>query len=68
MTRERLKLNSMMVLHVHRNLLNDIQDALIVDEFVACNEMRKDIIWSLSSPIHKTYLTVRQSLDTGLNV
>jgi len=43
MTTERLMLNSMMVLHVHRNLLDDIQDAPIVDEFVACNEMRKDI-------------------------
>jgi len=38
------RLNSMMVLHVHRNLLDDIQDAPIVDEFVACNEMHKDIL------------------------
>ena len=41
MTTERL--NSMMILHVHRDLLDDIQDAPIVDEFVACNEMRKDM-------------------------
>jgi len=41
MTTERL--NSMMVLHVHRDLLDDIEEAPIVDEFVACNEMRKDI-------------------------
>jgi len=36
----------MMVLHVHRDLLDDIEDAPIVDEFVACNEMR---IWTLES-------------------
>jgi len=32
-----------MVLHMHRDLLDDIEHASIVDEFVACNEMRKDI-------------------------
>jgi len=43
LTTERLK--SMMVLHVHRNLLDNIHDApIIVDEFVACNEMHKDIL------------------------
>jgi len=41
MTNERL--NSIMILHTHKDMLDDVDDNAIMDEFVACNENRKDI-------------------------
>ena len=36
-------LNSIMTLHVHKDLLDCIDDSAVVKDFVACNEVRKDI-------------------------
>ena len=36
-------LNSVMTLHVHKDLLDGIDDSAVVKDFVACNEVRKDI-------------------------
>ena len=32
-----------MTLHVHKDLFNCIDDSAVVKDFVACNEVRKDI-------------------------
>jgi len=32
-----------MTLHVHKDLLDSIDDSAVVKDFVACNEVRKDI-------------------------
>ena len=37
------RLNSVMTLHVHKDLLDCIDDSAVVEDFVACNEVRKDI-------------------------
>jgi len=37
------RLNSVMTLHVHKDLLDCIVDSAVVKDFVACNEVRKDI-------------------------
>ena len=37
------RLNSVMTLHVHEDLLDCIDDSAVVMDFVACNEVRKDI-------------------------
>ena len=34
-----------MTLHVHNDLLDCIDDSAVVKDFVACNEVRKDIFW-----------------------
>jgi len=36
-------LNSVMTLHVHKDLLDCIDDSAVGKNFVACNEVRKDI-------------------------
>ena len=36
-------LNSVMTLHVHKDLLDCIDDSAVVKDFVACNEVRKNI-------------------------
>jgi len=41
MTTERL--NSVMIMNVHKDMLDELDDATTVDEFVACNERRNDI-------------------------
>jgi len=37
------RLNSVMTLHVHEDLLDWIDDSVVVKDFVACTEVRKDI-------------------------
>jgi len=37
------RLNSVMTLHVHKDLLDCIDDSALVKGFVACNEVLKDI-------------------------
>ena len=37
------RLNSVMTLRVHKDLLDCIDDSAVVKDFVACNEVRKDI-------------------------
>ena len=37
------RLNPVMTLHVHKDLLDCIDDSAVVKDFVACNEVRKDI-------------------------
>jgi len=37
------RLNSVMTLHIHKDLLDCIDDSAVVKDFVACNEVRKDI-------------------------
>ena len=37
------RLNSVMTLYVHKDLLDCIDDSAVVKDFVACNEVRKDI-------------------------
>jgi len=36
-------LNSVMTLHVHKDLLDCIDDSAVVKDFVACNEVQNDI-------------------------
>ena len=36
-------LNLVMTLHVHKDLLDCIDDSAVVKDFVACNEVRRDI-------------------------
>jgi len=36
------RLNSVMTVHVHKDLLDCIDDFAVVRDFVACNEVRKD--------------------------
>ena len=38
------RLNSVITLHVHKDLLDCIDDSAVVKNFVACNEVRKDIL------------------------
>ena len=37
------RLNSVMTLHVHEDLLDCIDDSAVVKDFVACNKVRQDI-------------------------
>jgi len=37
------RLNSVMTLHVYKDLFDCIDDSAVVKDFVACNEVRKDI-------------------------
>jgi len=37
------RLNSVMTLHVHKDLLDCVDDSAVVKDFVACNEVRMDI-------------------------
>ena len=34
-----------MTLRVHKDLLDCIDDSAVVKDFVACNEVQKDIFW-----------------------
>ena len=43
MTMSTERLNSVMTLHVHKDLLDCIDDSAVVKDFVAFNEVRKDI-------------------------
>jgi len=37
------RLNSVMTLRVHKDLLDCIDDSAVVKDFIACNEVRQDI-------------------------
>jgi len=49
------RLNSVMTLHVHKDILDCIDDSAVVKDFVACNDVRKDIFGkgpSLPAPLN----------------